>query len=749
MQYLKFKEKYHIEEISGEGIFLLSENENHLLEGENLRYIVSFIDGKHTYDDIIDKAAYYIGKEHAIEALNILINNKHIVESDCSIPSFFKPFWQELGCDSNKIRSLVSKVNVHIKTFGHNREDIIQFYLHSFGLSCDPSKDPSVIIVIVDDYQDLNLSDINHYALKYNIPWVLLKISGLRPFIGPFFRSRVTACWKCLETRLIHNREIESYIKSKKNTKEYFPILKTRIPAIDMQVASIAVTQLIKWLILGTNDSLESKIVSIDPLNLDQQSHFVVKRPQCSACGDPTLATSAGKPLYIKNQIANSTDRNGSRSESSENTFLKYCHHISDISGIIKNIVPSHWNMEGPIKTYMAGHNFALVNDDLYFIKDGIRSHSSGKGRTDSEAKTGALCEAIERYSGIFREGEIICEYKSFNQLNEIAIDPRKVMLFSEKQYLEREKWLKENQRFQVIPLPFEEDTKISWSPLWSLTHNKTKYLPTSYLYYGFKDFNNKFFCWGDSNGNAAGSCLEDAILQGFLELVERDSVCIWWYNRIKRPYVDLKSFQDPYIDELIDFYHKKEREFWILDITTDIGIPSFVAVNRRKNHKKEDIIMGFGAHLDSRIAVNRAITEMNQFIPAVLTLDQNGNSIYHYNEPAAVSWWQTANIENQPYLIPEENKLDVKDLPVCNTKNIAEQLEQCIKITKNFGMEFLVLDQTRPDIGLPVVKVIVPGLRHFWARFAPGRLYDVPKKMEWVNTPKIEEDLNPIAMFL
>ena len=26
-------------------------------------------------------------------------------------------------------------------------------------------------------------------------------------------------------------------------------------------------------------------------------------------------------------------------------------------------------------------------------------------------------------------------------------------------------------------------------------------------------------------------------------------------------------------------------------------------------------------------------------------------------------------------------------------------------------GMEVLVLDQTRPDIGLPVVKVIVPGL--------------------------------------
>ena len=47
--------------------------------------------------------------------------------------------------------------------------------------------------------------------------------------------------------------------------------------------------------------------------------------------------------------------------------------------------------------------------------------------------------------------------------------------------------------------------------------------------------------------------------------------------------------------------------------------------------------------------------------------------------------------------------------------------------------MEMLVLDQTREEIGLPVVKVIVPGLRHFWARFAPGRLYDVPARLGWV----------------
>ncbi len=60
-------------------------------------------------------------------------------------------------------------------------------------------------------------------------------------------------------------------------------------------------------------------------------------------------------------------------------------------------------------------------------------------------------------------------------------------------------------------------------------------------------------------------------------------------------------------------------------------------------------------------------------------------------------------------------------------------------------GLDFLVLDQTRPDIEVPVVRVIVPGLRHFYRRFGPGRLYDVPVKLGWVDRPIAENALNPV----
>ena len=69
------------------------------------------------------------------------------------------------------------------------------------------------------------------------------------------------------------------------------------------------------------------------------------------------------------------------------------------------------------------------------------------------------------------------------------------------------------------------------------------KYLPTSLLYFFYRgpgQIN------ADSNGCAAGNTLAEAIVQGFLELVERDSYAIWWYNRLQREQLDLDASMIP-----------------------------------------------------------------------------------------------------------------------------------------------------------------------------------------------------------
>ena len=118
--------------------------------------------------------------------------------------------------------------------------------------------------------------------------------------------------------------------------------------------------------------------------------------------------------------------------------------------------------------------------------------------------------------------------------------------------------------------------------------------------------------------------------------------------------------------------------------------------------------------------------------------------------DPETAHWLETATVANQPYLLPAEGPpLTAASYRHDWADDVTEDVRACQALVERAGMEMLVLDQTRPEIGLPVVKVIVPGLRHFWPRFAPGRLYDVPVRLGWLPRPLAEEELNPIPMFL
>ena len=116
-----------------------------------------------------------------------------------------------------------------------------------------------------------------------------------------------------------------------------------------------------------------------------------------------------------------------------------------------------------------------------------------------------------------------------------------------------------------------------------------------------------------DASGCAAGNTLEEAIVQGFLELVERDACAIWWYNRLRRPAVDLGRFGDNYIDDLRTQFAAAGRQIWALDITTDLEVPVVVAVCHWQDQSKEHVVFAAGAHFDPRFAALRALTELNQ----------------------------------------------------------------------------------------------------------------------------------------
>jgi ribosomal protein S12 methylthiotransferase accessory factor YcaO len=151
----------------------------------------------------------------------------------------------------------------------------------------------------------------------------------------------------------------------------------------------------------------------------------------------------------------------------------------------------------------------------------------------------------------------------------------------------------------------------------------------------------------------------------------------------------------------------------------------------------QENIEFGSGAHFDKRIALLRALTELNQFLSIGLMGGGTG-------EKSSLDGVTPLRLQDHAFLTPNGDPADPSDATPVPLDNTRKQVDACVDIARRAGLDFLVLNQTRPDIGVPIVRVIVPGLRHFYRRFGPGRLYDIPVKLGWLDRPRLENELTP-----
>jgi ribosomal protein S12 methylthiotransferase accessory factor len=142
-------------------------------------------------------------------------------------------------------------------------------------------------------------------------------------------------------------------------------------------------------------------------------------------------------------------------------------------------------------------------------------------------------------------------------------------------------------------------------------------------------------------------------------------------------------------------------------------------------------------------------LTELSQSLEAVPAATGPESARTYRGGPDAVRWWRTVKSSNAAYLTPGVDAASRRlgDFADLASDDLRQDINICKKLAAKRGIEILVLDQTRPDVAFPVVRVVAPGLRHFWARFGPGRLYDVPVQQGWLSRPLSEEELNPFVV--
>jgi bacteriocin biosynthesis cyclodehydratase domain-containing protein len=753
MKVLGFKSHLRAEVSEGNGVYLFSERGVTALQGAEVAALASLLDGTKGLDDLLRARPGGMDEQQISSLVQQLVAAGLVMLRDPKERNGderARAYWDACGVDSEAAARHQPTDGVALFGLGEYADTAsVRHALCQAGLDVvlapghDPVASAELSVVLCDDYLDPRLAQIDATHRAAGKPWLLAKPVGAQVWLGPVFQPGDSPCWHCLTHRLWGHRHAEACAQA--SLGRFGPASRppTSVPALMSAASHLIALEATKWL-AGHRYPGQNSVWTLDTFDLNGRLHELKARPQCSSCGDTGLmAERALEPVILKSAKKVSTTGGGHRTMTPDQVLARYSHLIGPVTGIVKEIQPVRHAPEF-INSFRSGPNIARNVTRMDVLRSSLRTENGGKGSTPLDAEVGALCEALERYSGSY-EGDELRIRGSLTSLGSEAIHPNECMLFAEEQYASRVDWNPTHSPFNHVCEKFDPEATMDWTPLWSLTDGKRRLLPTGLLYFSAPTGKSGLSVRADSNGNAAGSSLEDAILQGLLELVERDAVALWWYNRTMAPAVDLAAFGDTWVNEQRRHYAKLNREVWVLDVTSDLGIPVMAAITRRSDSPREDIIFGFGAHPDPRVALRRALSELNQMLPAVLDEDVD------LDDPDAEQWLRHATVANQNYLLPDWRVRPrvPADFGYTPRSDVRDDVKAIVAELAGKGMETLVLDQTRPDVELPVVKVVVPGLRTFWARFAPGRLYDVPVRLGRLSEPRTSAELNPIPLFL
>lgn len=694
----------------GEGVFLFSEGRNVFLGDPALAEMAPLLDGSRTDEEVIDALEGRVEPAHVYVRLLELRAQGRLWDS---LP-FSQPrntpglaaWFAGRGLREETARRALGNLRV-ATDHPALRERLLESGLRVVPAGAD------LTVVVTDDY--MQLGDVAWPR------WLPVKDVGRQLWIGPVFEPG-GPCWECLAQRLRVNRRGETYVARQRADAEPYRSSHGWLPSTRALALELAATEVVN---LALGKGLGADLLVYDCETRQSSLHRVVKRPQCPRCGQPPEF----QPVVLQPSPRPEGSSHGGDPQA---TYARLKHHVSPLTGLIArvSVPPAHDDLVQVVQTWQ---NLGIRASSVGWLRNTIRMLGMGKGRTFAQARVSALAEALERHCGLCQASDVACT-ASLAELGPDAIHPNLLMQFSERQYERRDLTNPTSDPSSYVPPRFDESQPVAWSKVWSLTEGRARYTPTSQVYFISDETpldHGVHACCPDSNGCAAGNTLEEALLQGLYELLERDSIALWYYNRRHRPGVDLAALG---LGNVVDhFSARHQRELWVLDITTDLGVPAYVAVSRRLS-QPETILMGFGAHLDPLRAIRGAVNELGQVLTFFAANSQAAQCMMHN----ANRWFVEATLENQPYLGPH----GTAGLPpvAFSSGDAREEFGFLQRLLESRGFEVLALDQTRPDVELRVGRVIVPGLRHFWPRFGPGRLY---------QDGFSEEELNPLPIFL
>ncbi len=306
-----------------------------------------------------------------------------------------------------------------------------------------------------------------------------------------------------------------------------------------------------------------------------------------------------------------------------------------------------------------------------------------GKGATPAQAEASALMELVERYSFfhfIHRQTSLVADYE---QVSDAAM-PLDALMRSVHHDSDDES--RARRVLEGIPL--------QWTWGRNLSDQRDVLIPFNW-----------FFDINQFNGSSAGNCIEEAVLQGACEVVERHVSAVISDERHETAIIDLSSLQDAAAIELIRKFRAQDIQLFVRDFSLGLGIPSVGALawDPSTFPNRSEIVFTAGTHTNPEKAVVRALTEIAQLSG---DFDTTGKYI-------ASGLPKPCSLDDVAYMSGTGgSSIAIHQLPTQAHQNMNVELVRCMEALNLRGFQLFAINVAHPQLGIPAVYALIPGCR-------------------------------------
>ncbi len=323
----------------------------------------------------------------------------------------------------------------------------------------------------------------------------------------------------------------------------------------------------------------------------------------------------------------------------------------------------------------------------------GAISIYSGKGATETNARISAIMESFERC--LAEQPEISINLSGVSLNTERVVDTYESL---------SESYPALYPDTLLLPQPFDGFTSLEWVMGYDLMNDVEVFVPANAVFHPYiPNAGSKLFR-SNTHGLASGNTIEEAILHGLLEVIERDALSIAEYTRNPGKEIILSE------SDGLNYELKRKMEetgikvkVWLLE--SDIEIPTVVtALDDTVLKDPALLVMGAGAHLSPEIAVTRALTEAAQSRVVQIhgaredTDREKVVRTFGYDHMKKMNSYWYEDIEN---IKMEELDDQSGNTPASNISKVLDRLD-------GIADGAIIVDLSR-GVDIPVIRAIIP----------------------------------------